>query len=160
MRHALAGRLPEDAGRLPEDAAAARAGRATQVLELLEDDREQLWQAARDGDLEAYQRRLTRLKHGRAARPGQDGPQVPLRVLVAAETEQVRPRCARAVPHAVRAQRPALCATAHSRWCAWHIVVDLLGVSPCSSFATCVRPQRRASKTLAHQCWAVGPDRI
>lgn len=85
---------------LPSEAAPAHAGRVTQVLELVEDDREQLWQAARDGDLEAYQRRLARLRHGRATRPGQDGPQVPLRVLVAAETEQVCPRWPHAEPRA------------------------------------------------------------
>lgn len=66
------------------------AGRATQVLELVEGEREQLWQAARDGDLEAHTGRLSRLKHTAVARPGQPGAQVPLRVLVATETTGVR----------------------------------------------------------------------
>eukprot|EP00892_Ulva_mutabilis_P011984 jgi/Ulvmu1/9158/UM005_0256.1 len=66
-----------------KEALLIQTGRATQVLELLEDEREQLWQAARDGDLACYQRRLDHLKHTAIVRPGQETPQVPLRVLLA-----------------------------------------------------------------------------
>ena len=84
------------------------AGRATQVLELVEEDREQLWQAARDGDLDRHHLRLRRLKHETTVRPSQDVPQVPIRVLLAAETTKVNPP-----PPAVRAPSSSPCHHMH-----------------------------------------------